>query len=100
MEVNGLKVHNIEHCLKTLKEFRKNKHLDSFWVGLRLGYLEACLQSYNALETFKNKEGNNEVVKEIVKSDKWWKKDKKETYEEAIVRMAQKLILTLKEEIV
>lgn len=93
---NNLKVYNIEYCLETLREFRENRSLSTFNVGLRLGYLEACLQSYGKLETVENKEGTTEVKREVTKSDRWWKKDRRESYEEAIVRMTQKLIKELK----
>lgn len=93
---NNLKVYNIEYCLGTLKSYREVKSLNSFVIGLRLGYLEACLLSFDRLEVVEGKDNTTEVKREIVKSDRWWKKDRIETYEEAIVRMTQKLIEELK----
>jgi len=64
----------------------------TFQLGKRFGYIEAILQSFDKLET-EVIDGVNSVKLKTVKSDKWWKSDKKETYEAAIIRMAENLLL-------
>lgn len=76
------------YCYNNLKKFRNQFDLVSF--GKHLGYLEAGLVTYGYLETVKiNNE--SEIKREILPAKKWWKKPKQETYEEAIIRMTQKM---------
>jgi hypothetical protein len=86
---NQLKIKNI---LNAYSDFKKNRErLSAFTRGQYLGYLEAGLQSFGYLETFKNEDGVLEVTKNTIKNNSWWKKDRKETQEQAIIRMVEKL---------
>ena len=75
-------------CYKSLQKYRTDMGI--YHIGKHLGYLEAGLVTYGYLET---EMINNiiEVKREIKLSSKWWKKSKKETYEEAIIRMTLKM---------
>ena len=83
-----LEMRHLLFCYNNLRE--KRKRMNPFELGKHFGYLEAGLMLYGRLET--KKDGDRTVVEvKLGKSDKWWKKDRKETYEEAIVRMIRKL---------
>jgi hypothetical protein len=76
------------YCYNNLKKFRNQFDLISF--GKHLGYLEAGLVTYGYLE-IEMINNTSEVKREIIPAKKWWKRSKKETYEEAIIRMTQKM---------
>lgn len=86
---------NILHAYKALKKDREA--LGPWMVGRYLGYLEAGLQVYDCKETFKNQDPkskfyNQYVIKrETIKSNKWWKSDKVETMEQAIIRQVENM---------
>lgn len=83
-----LEMRHLLFCYNNLRE--KRKWMGSFELGKHLGYLEAGLMLYGCLET--KKDGDRTVIDvKMVKSDKWWKKDREENYEEAIIRMIRKL---------
>jgi hypothetical protein len=85
---NNLKMSNLVHCYKSLKKHRE--HLYGFEVGKHLGYMEAGLHNFGYLETVDNN-GVNEVKREMKPAAAWYKKPKLEDYEEAIVRMTEKM---------
>jgi Asp-tRNA(Asn)/Glu-tRNA(Gln) amidotransferase C subunit len=86
---NQLKIKNI---LNAYSDFKTNRlRLRPITVGQYLGYLEAGLQSFGYLETFKNEDGILEVTKNTIRNNSWWRKDRKETHEQAIIRMVEKL---------
>lgn len=85
---NQLTFDKLLYCYKNLKKYRDTIGLIVF--GKHLGYLEAGLVSYGYLETIKI--GNeSEIKREMKPATKWWKKPKLESYEEAIIRMTQKM---------
>jgi len=63
-----------------------------FQLGKRFGYMEAILQSFDKLET-ELIDGVTSVKLKTVKSNKWWKSDTKETYQAAIIRMTEGLLI-------
>jgi hypothetical protein len=85
---NKLTLSHLQYCYNTLKT--KRDHMGTPALYAHLGYLEAGLVNFGALET--EQRGDENIVKrEMVKHTKWWKKDREETYEEAIVRQTEKL---------
>jgi hypothetical protein len=80
---------NILHAYKAFKQDRDN--MGPWSSGRYLGYLEAGLQVYGYQETIKNKDGQSEVKREVIKNTKWWKKDKVETMEQAIIRQVENM---------
>jgi hypothetical protein len=84
----GLTLKNLKFCYDTLKGSYKSMSI--YNMGKHFGYLEAGLLQFGYLEVVKIN-GIQEVKKNIIKSDKWWKKDKSESYESAILRMVEKL---------
>ena len=85
-----LKLSNILHAYKNLKDNRDN--MSMFDIGKHLGYMEAGLQLNGCLEFFKNeKTGTSEIKREVIKNKKWWKKDKVETMEQAIIRQVENM---------
>lgn len=84
-----LKLGNLKNCYDSLM---KNPNMGSFNLGKHFGYLEAGLLQFNYLET-EMIEGVNSVKVKMIKNDKWWKKYKKETYQDAIIRMCKKMFL-------
>jgi len=83
-----LEFRHLLFCYNNLKKIRKWDN--NFEVGKHLGYLEAGLVAYGYLETVKV--GERYQVKTItIPSNKWWRKDKVETYEQAIIRMTEKM---------
>lgn len=83
----ALTLENLKFCYDNLKS---NYNMGPGNKGKHFGYLEAGLLQFDYLETVRNN-GNNEIKRNIIKSDKWWKKDKPESYESAILRMVEKL---------
>lgn len=83
----ALTLENLKFCYDNLKS---NYHMPIYNIGKHFGYLEAGLLQFGYLETVKNN-GITDIKKNIIKSDKWWKKDKPESYESAILRMVEKL---------
>ncbi len=59
--------------------------------------MEAGLQVYGCRETVKNEDtkskfyGNSEIKRETIKSEKWWKKDRLESMEQAIIRQTENM---------
>jgi hypothetical protein len=85
---NKLTLSHLLHCYNTIKHDREI--ISDVVTYAHLGYLEAGLVSFGALET--EQRGNISIVKrEMVKNTKWWKKDRDEDYEEAIIRQIEKL---------
>ena len=90
-----LKLSNILHAYKNLKDNRDN--MSMFDIGKPLGYMEAGLQVYGCLETIKNVDkkskfyGQYEIKREVIKSKKWWKIDKLEDMEQAIIRQVENM---------
>jgi hypothetical protein len=90
-----LKLSNILFSYRILKNNREN--MSMFDIGRQLGYLEAGLQAYDCREIVKNLDkkskfyGNYEIKRQIIKSKKWWKKDKLETMEQAIIRQVENM---------
>ncbi len=88
---------NILHAYKALKKDREA--LGPWMVGRYLGYLEAGLQLYGCRESFKNQDpkskfyGESEIKRETIKSNKWWKSDKTETIEQAIIRQVENMFI-------
>ncbi len=86
---------NILHAYKAFKQDRDN--MGPFTTGRYLGYLEAGLQLYDCRETVKNEDpkskfyGDSEIKRETIKSKKWWKKDKLESMEQAIIRQVENM---------
>lgn len=86
---------NILHAYKALKQDRDN--MGPWSSGRYLGYLEAGLQVYDCRETVKNEDpkskfyGDSEIKREVIKNTKWWKKDKVETMEQAIIRQVENM---------
>ena len=86
---------NILHAYKAFKQDRDN--MGPWMAGRYLGYLEAGLQVYDCKETFKNQDPKSkfynqyEIKREIIKSKKWWKKDKLESMEQAIIRQVENM---------
>jgi hypothetical protein len=86
---------NILHAYKAFKQDRDN--MGPFTAGRYLGYLEAGLQLYDCKETVKNEDpksklyGYSEIKRETIKSKKWWKKDKLESMEQAIIRQVENM---------
>ena len=86
---------NILHAYKALKKDREA--LGPWMVGRYLGYMEAGLQVYDCRETVKNEDnkskfyGDSQIKRETIKSNKWWKKDKLETMEQAIIRQVENM---------
>ena len=73
-----LEFRHLLFCYNNLKKIRNWDN--NFEVGKHLGYLETV------------KVGERYQVKTItIPSNKWWKKDKVETYEQAIIRMTEKM---------
>jgi hypothetical protein len=90
---NQLKSANILNAYKSLRKIEKVL----FSRGQFLGYLEAGLQSFGYLETI-DKDDNGEthkVVKKIIRNTSWWKKDKVETQEQAIIRQVEKMFIDM-----
>ena len=81
---------NIKFCFNNLKKLRETNG-NMYHIALHLGYLEAALQSVDALDTTPI-DNCNTVTRKIIKSKKWWKSDREETHEQAIVRMVQKYL--------
>ena len=75
-------------CYNTLQ--KRREEMASFDIGTHVGYLEAGLVTYGYLETYQAN-GISEINCEMKPATKWWKKPKRETREEAIVRMTQKM---------
>jgi hypothetical protein len=94
---NQLKSANILNAYKSFKKDRES--LCAFSRGQFLGYLEAGLQSFGYLETSYDKDDNGEthkvVKKEIIRNTSWWKKDKVETQEQAIIRQVEKMFIDM-----
>jgi hypothetical protein len=84
----ALTLKNLKFCYDNLKN--NYNDMSIYDIGKHFGYLEAGLLQFDYLEYVKNN-GINEIKKNIIKSDKWWKKDKPESYESAILRMVEKL---------
>ena len=90
-----LKLSNILLAYKNLKKNIDN--MSMFDIGKHLGYMEAGLQVYGCLETVKNEDtkskfyGNSEIKRETIKSEKWWKKDRLESMEQAIIRQTENM---------
>jgi hypothetical protein len=86
---------NILSAYKAYKQDRDN--MGPWSSGRYLGYLEAGLQVYGCQETVKNQDpkskfyGQSEVKREVIKNKKWWKKDKPETMEQAIIRQVENM---------
>jgi len=89
---NKLTKDNIRFALNTLRELRKGKSEQYYVIGMHVGFLEGALQSFGKLETEKDSNGRRTVKREIIKSTKWYKKDRLEDIEEAIVRMVNKFL--------
>lgn len=85
----GLNLENLKYCYDSLMN---NPNMGYFNLGKHFGYLEAGLLQFNYLET-EIVDGVTSIKTKMVKSGKWWKKDKKEAYQDAIIRMCQKLFL-------
>ena len=88
MESQKLTFNKLLYCYKNLKKYRESMCLIT--VGKHLGYLEAGLVVYDYLETINNS-GTSEIKRNLIKSTKWYKKDRMESYEQAIIRMIEKL---------
>jgi hypothetical protein len=90
---NQLQFGNILNAYKSFKKDREN--VSAFSRGQYLGYLEAGLQSFGYLETSYDKDDDGVthkvVTKEIIPNKSWWKKDKVETQEQAIIRQVEKM---------
>lgn len=85
-----LTLNNILFAYNNLKNNRDN--MSTFDIGKHLGYMEAGLQLYDCLEYFKNdKTGNTEIKRNTIRNNKWWKKDKVETIEQAIIRQVENM---------
>ena len=85
---NILTLNNILYCYNNLKKHRSD--MLGFELGKHLGYLEAGLVNYGFLKTVMN--GNiSEVKREMKPATAWYKKPKLESYEEAIIRMTEKM---------
>lgn len=90
-----LKLSNILFAYKNLKKNRDN--MSMFDIGKHLGYMEAGLQVYGCLEIVKNEDtkskfyGDSEIKRETIKSKKWWKKDRLESMEQAIIRQTENM---------
>ena len=86
---------NILHAYKAFKQDKDN--MGPWSSGRYLGYLEAGLQVYGFRETVKNEDtkskfyGQSEIKREVIKNTKWWKKDKVETMEQAIIRQVENM---------
>lgn len=91
---NKLTKGNIGYALNTLRELRKGKSSQYYVIGMHIGYLQAALQSFDKLETEIDSDGTKLVKRERVKASKWWKKDRYENLEEAIIRMTLKFLNT------
>jgi hypothetical protein len=90
-----LQLGNILYCYNTLKKNRET--LSTFDVGKHLGYLEAGLDNWDYSETVKV-EGESQIKRELKPATKWYKKAKLESYEEAIIRMVEKMFTDKKVE--
>lgn len=87
---NKLTLSHLLYCYNTIKHDREI--ISDTVTYAHLGYLEAGLVSFGALET--EDIGNvTRVKRNIVKPKKWWKKDREEDYEEAIIRQTEKLFI-------
>jgi hypothetical protein len=85
---NKLTLSHLLYCYNTIKHDREI--ISDTVTYAHLGYLEAGLVNFGALET--EQRGDENIVKrEMIKPKKWWKKDREETYEEAIIRQTEKL---------
>jgi hypothetical protein len=75
----------------------RRESLCAFSRGQFLGYLEAGLQSFGYLETSYDKDDNGETHKVVKKytCTSWWKKDKVETQEQAIIRQVEKMFIDM-----
>lgn len=86
---------NILHAYKALKKDREA--LGPWMVGRYLGYMEAGLQIFGYEETVKNEDtkskfyGESQIKREVIKNTKWWKKDKVESMEQAIIRQVENM---------
>lgn len=91
-----LSINHINYAYNSLKELISNrsKYLDphyAFSSGKIVGFLEACLQQFDSLET--ETEGNTRVIKLLILKPKtWYRKEVRETVTEAIIRMTEKLL--------
>lgn len=86
-----LTIENIKHCFDNIVKEKKSNYPNNYLISVSLGYLEAGLQIFDGLEV-KEINGARVVKREMVKHKKWWKKDREETYEEAIIRQTKKLL--------
>ncbi len=92
---NKLTLANILHAYKALKKDREA--LGPWMVGRYLGYMEAGLQIFGYEETVKNEDtkskfyGESQIKREVIKNTKWWKKDKVESMEQAIIRQVENM---------
>lgn len=83
-----LQLRNVLYCYNTLKT--KREYMNMYDVGKCLGYLEAGLDNWGYSETVKV-DGEWQIERKLKPATKWYKKAKLETYEEAIVRMVEKM---------
>lgn len=82
---------NLNHAYLALVELKRSGEGHMFQQARLLGYMEACLQCFGVRETVVVN-GLNENKTIMIKSSKWWKKDRKETLEECLVRQTRKYL--------
>jgi hypothetical protein len=82
----------LQHILYAYNNVKDNKkRLDTYYFGKHIGYLEAGLLQFDYLET--RKEGNRIVIAtQVIKPEKWYRKEIRERDDEAILRMTEKLL--------
>lgn len=84
-------LHTLENVYNELIKYRKGGYDDIFHLGRILGYLECVLSTIGELETWVE-DGTQKILLKKVKSNSWWKSDKLESIEDALVRMTKKCL--------